>query len=284
MEVKIEELPNFLKDSDFVDSLNNEDEHISIPNLKLDKKVIDLDDFIDLFNTMGFFGSRNYPKSFIKYYIENSEYVFNSLNNKDFKYDFLFRDLAKIKIYNPEQFFVTHKIIKKYNLNHENYNNYIKYVNNCHLDILKYNCIFFDEDNENISTKIINTSYIKIVSISKKNNMISVKIGIKNSYGDSVYTSQFYSESKDEFIDNIKNLLTAVKYNTLYKYVSSLNILSSSRIPVKYENGVLEFIEVHRGDGITTFTSFGVRINIFNKLLIIEELDHFLEFLEDYEL
>uniref|UniRef100_A0A6C0AD28 Uncharacterized protein n=1 Tax=viral metagenome TaxID=1070528 RepID=A0A6C0AD28_9ZZZZ len=109
IQVQINDLPKFLKNSKFYKNLDiNDDELIIIPNLKIDDEI---NNFTDLIKTLDFFDCHKYHKNFIKYYKNNSEEVFKFLKSDVFKNELMLKNFCGLIIKNYKQFFVTYKFI-----------------------------------------------------------------------------------------------------------------------------------------------------------------------------
>uniref|UniRef100_A0A6C0AEL5 Uncharacterized protein n=1 Tax=viral metagenome TaxID=1070528 RepID=A0A6C0AEL5_9ZZZZ len=118
MEIKISEIPDFLKDSEFYKNLNlNSDE---VP--ELNDEINNFMDFKEIFETLNYFHINKYPETFIEYYEKNSQEVFDSLDKNLFEHQELLKNLCHLKIKNDEQFLVVYKIIFLYKLKTKDYN------------------------------------------------------------------------------------------------------------------------------------------------------------------
>lgn len=70
--ILVKNLPDFVLDSDFLNSLINEDDEennsITIPLLKFDENIENIQDFKDFYKKIDFFGVKKYPKTFIIFF------------------------------------------------------------------------------------------------------------------------------------------------------------------------------------------------------------------------
>uniref|UniRef100_A0A6C0ADD9 Uncharacterized protein n=1 Tax=viral metagenome TaxID=1070528 RepID=A0A6C0ADD9_9ZZZZ len=164
MQVQINNLPKFLKNSKFYENLDtNEDELITIPNLKIDDEINNFIDFKNLVETIDFFDCYKYPKSFVKYYKNNSEEVFEFLKNDTFKNEIILKKFCNLIIKNYKQFFVTYKIINLYKLNPEDYDNYIDYaLNNTNELIAEEGYLIDDYEYADLINKISSTKILEL--------------------------------------------------------------------------------------------------------------------------
>lgn len=284
MEINPDNIPEYLRDSDFFRGLNPDQEDlISIPILKLDGNISDLDDFLEFFKTINFFGLRKYPKNFIKFYQKNPIDVFKILDNGTEEEDFLLRDLVKLKIKNPYQFFVTYKIINKFSLNPENYSNYLDYaINNCKEIVGNGEYyIINDEDFENLVDKVSGTIFIEFISLFQKGREFIIDLKIKKCQGpeeDYLFSQtmkvSIFSFNKDEFIENVINLILSIKNDKYFLNKHTRNtILDIMTYPYEYPRYYDKKLTLLK-EG--TYENVSFKINEFNKNNTIEELEKIL--------
>uniref|UniRef100_A0A6C0AEX5 Uncharacterized protein n=1 Tax=viral metagenome TaxID=1070528 RepID=A0A6C0AEX5_9ZZZZ len=224
MEINISDIPDFLKDSEFYRNLDlNFDEPITIPKLKINDEVNNIKDFKNLSETLNFFDVDKSPKSFIKYYQNNSKEVFESLDN-----DIYLINLCNLKIKNPEQFFLTYKIISLHKLNPEEYNNYINYALN-NVNELKKNYLMNFEEYKNLVDKLCSTRFLELYFYESKSNIIRFRLG-RLSQEFKIYEIQISKECILEIIKSIKN------ENFLSLTINFLNIISKISIEINEFN------------------------------------------------
>uniref|UniRef100_A0A6C0AE64 Uncharacterized protein n=1 Tax=viral metagenome TaxID=1070528 RepID=A0A6C0AE64_9ZZZZ len=265
MEINISDIPDFLIDSEFYKNLDlNSDEIINIPKLKMDDEVNNIKDFKRLLKTLNFFNVSRFPKKFIKYYQNNSQEVFESLDYDIYKE--LLIDLCNLKIKNSEQFFVTYKIISLYELNPEDYDNYINYaVNNANELYDEENYSIDEEEYEDLIDKLYSTKILKLKPYEIKNNSIHLKVKIK-----------FLSEKE-------KNLKTILEIDSIFKIIDAIKNNYSSddvfyKLGIATYNGNQLFLMLLRGeDWLSPET---IKINEFNKKIILEEFEKVIKWID----
>uniref|UniRef100_A0A6C0AE38 Uncharacterized protein n=1 Tax=viral metagenome TaxID=1070528 RepID=A0A6C0AE38_9ZZZZ len=209
MEINISDIPDFLKDSEFYRNLDlNFDEPITIQKLKINDEVNNIKDFKKLFKTLNFFDVDKFPKSFIKYYQNNSKEVFDSLDHYSDVYQELLIDLCNLKIKNYKQFFVTHKIITLYKLNPEEYDNYISYfLNNAH-EVLRDDDENYLMDDISLVDKVYSTEILELEPyiFNRSSNSIHLRVKKKHLYGRwEISNTVSTIKSIQKLIDKIKN-------------------------------------------------------------------------------
>lgn len=275
MEIHIKEIPDFLRDSEFFNNLNEEEtDLITIPYLKLDKEVLSLKDFMDLIETINFFGLRKYPNNFIRFYQYHSKDVFDILNNDEFKNNLLLQDLCNVKIKNPQQFFITYEIINKLFLDPYEYNNYIEYALNNYKKIMnsyslgKNNYLFDD-----LFLRLRKTEIIAFVSLVQDDERFEIIFELKKNSNDYYEKLKIivFSSNRDEFRDNIIHLIYSIEIDGYHshKYTTNMNIISFKYELPSYYGGIINFCEYKNYD---YYDIKSIKINEFNKKIIIEEL------------
>jgi len=268
MEINILHIPDFLKDSEFYKNLDlDSDAFITIPKLKMDNQIKNIEDFNNLFETLSFFGVKKYPEFFIKYYQNNSFEVFDSLNEN------LLKELCDLKINNYKQFFVTYKIIKLYKLNAEKYDNYIDYALNFNDNNLvdedysviksKIHLIFFDKDYVNFIKKIQSTKILELVSYEIKDCIINLKIKNLTKKWE-LFKTIISKKALLKIVDAIEN-----NYN--YEYEDEFNLFFYGKNVPSYKDNTFSLMfneteNIHSRKHIET-----IKINEFNKKYILKE-------------
>ena len=132
----------------------------------------------------------------------------------------------KLKIKNPYQFFVTYKIIVKYSLNPESYDNYINYgINNCKDIIGDGN--YYDEDilgkeYQELADKISNTVFIEFISMTDGPIEYIIYFRMKGCSTYEDIKTSIFSLNKEEFRENIMNLISS-----FYSLLSRICLLTS---------------------------------------------------------
>lgn len=269
MEIKIKDIPDFLKDSDFYDNidLQNDYESINIPKLKLDNKVFNLEDFLQLYRTLNFFSVRNYPENFIHYYQNNSQQVFELNLDKH-----LFLILCNLQIKNYIQFFVTYKIINLFELNPKNYQYYIDYA------LYNYNDLLGDDGNykiddiefKKLADSLKSTNIIEFINIDVENTHFKVTLQIKKLYEKwRVMETLIISNCFAEKIQNLKNSIKNNKSSGDYG-IEIMELLDIEDFPI-YKNNKLTLM-IFMNDYFFR-TDVTITINEFNELFILNQLD-----------
>uniref|UniRef100_A0A6C0AE51 Uncharacterized protein n=1 Tax=viral metagenome TaxID=1070528 RepID=A0A6C0AE51_9ZZZZ len=253
MEINILEIPEFLRDSEFYKNLDfDADKIITIPVLKINDEINNIEDFKNLFETLSFFIVKEYPDNFIKYYQNNSTIIFNCFDTE------LLKDFCKFKIKNYIQFFITHKVINLYKLNPEDYENYIDYALNYDNYILSSL-----QENENICAdhidllkKVFSTVILNIKSYEINNfGRIFLIFNLKK------ISEDWKLKSIELTIDKFSKIIDAITNNYDYKYSCFIETAS-------YENRELYFISNY-GKCFKKIEKF--KINEFNKNFILKE-------------
>ena len=102
MKIKITNIPTYLKNSEFYQNLEDEDDFIEIPKklFKKDDTVESFEDFKKMINISNFFGVFTYSKSLTKYYINNSKKIFEyyQKNTSSPEVKNMFIGLSELKI------------------------------------------------------------------------------------------------------------------------------------------------------------------------------------------
>uniref|UniRef100_A0A6C0AE24 Uncharacterized protein n=1 Tax=viral metagenome TaxID=1070528 RepID=A0A6C0AE24_9ZZZZ len=272
MEINISDIPDFLKDSEFYRNLDlNYEELITIPILKMDDEVNDINDFKKLFKTLNFFDVDKFPKTFIKYYQNNSEEVFDSL---DFDvYQELLIDLCNLKIKNYKQFFVTYKIITLYKLNPEEYDNYIDYALNKAHEVGRDQDIYLIHNKEykDLVHKIYSTEILELEPyiFMRSCNSIHLRFKKKHLYGRwEISKPVLRREYIEKIIDGIKN-----NYEYEYYSIDKGNISYKNNEICIYCKYINEYLYVK-------INTYKIKINEFNKKIILEEFEKLIEWID----
>uniref|UniRef100_A0A6C0ACX7 Uncharacterized protein n=1 Tax=viral metagenome TaxID=1070528 RepID=A0A6C0ACX7_9ZZZZ len=300
MQVQINNLPKFLKNSKFYENLDtNDNEVITIPNLKIDDEINNFEDFKNLVETLDFFDFYKYPKSFIKYYKNNSQEVFDFLKNDLFKNELMLKKFCGLRIKNYKQFFVTYKIINLYKLNPEDYNYYIDYaVNNINEFITDEGYLIGDYGLEKKISKteilrptdekylideryliddliyqILSTKILKLRPKYIKEGKVYLYSSVKKlgKYNSFAYPIKGISIIPIECFDKI---LEAIKNNSEYEYNHNER---RKKYPAYIEN--ILYLRINNSDLEYTITQ--IYIHEFNKNNILEEFEKVIEWISD---
>uniref|UniRef100_A0A6C0AE16 Uncharacterized protein n=1 Tax=viral metagenome TaxID=1070528 RepID=A0A6C0AE16_9ZZZZ len=268
MEINISDIPDFLRDSEFYKNLdsNNEDV-ITIPKLKMDDEVNNIFDFKDLFKTLNFFLSNKFPKNFIKYYQNNSQEVFDSLDHEI--YQELLIDLCNLKIKNTTQFFITYKIITLYKL--QDYDNYINYALN-NKNIIYVDYIF------NKSTQIYNEEYINLSKKIGSTDFLTLKPYIFQNLSNNIHLkvktrklSKKWKYSKTILpLESIIKIIEAIKKDYEYEYNSF------DKNNISYKNNEIYITSKDKYN----FIKNTIKINEFNKKIILKNFEIIIEWIK----
>lgn len=278
MNIKIKDIPLFLHKSEFYNCLNYEnlEETITIPELKLDDEIKNIEDFKNLIKTLDFFITNKYPQSLIKFFEENSM----KIDPKDIPIDFI-----NLEIKNYRQFFTTHKLINLYKLNDIKQENYINYAIQNPNDILgdsdKY--LINDPEFEDLVDKICSTVVIKFISVQNYGNIHIIKCKIKK-------LSDEWEDIKIRFFSNdllslIKKLKIAVENDGFYQDPNQRDLISEIMKIIKYPNynkKILSFEKFDYSENYVFSHSVDIKINNFNKLYILNSFLELIVILENY--
>lgn len=288
MDILIRDLPEYIKNSEFYDNLITEENTlISIPLLKLDDEIRNIQDFKEFYRTIDFFGLRTYPKNFFNFFRDNSIEVYEDLIPDRELYIFLLKDLCKLKIKNIYQFYITYKIINYFELNPQEYPYYIEYPFpniTSFLDI-KGNYIINNQEFANLARKISRTSFIdfKIIRLADRVSIFDVKSDEFHDFilAELYYTIWIFTFNKEELIENINNLINSIKTNQDHKHKYTFPR------PSDIEDGFTDYPSFNN-TGILRFLTFSNKkikfyVNEFNKKNIITSLYGMLKSVEEYQ-
>uniref|UniRef100_A0A6C0ADL6 Uncharacterized protein n=1 Tax=viral metagenome TaxID=1070528 RepID=A0A6C0ADL6_9ZZZZ len=272
MQVQINNLPKFFKNSKFYENLDiNDDEVIIIPNLKIDDEILNFIDFKNLVETIDFFDCYKYPKSLIKYYKNNSQEVFDFLKSEPFKNEIMLKKFCNLIIKNYKQFFVTYKIINLYKLNPEDCDNYINYaLNNSSELISDKGYLIYDYEYANLVNKITSTKILELNPKHILEGQIYLHSNLKKleKYSDfPTYSIKGVSIIRIECFDEI---LEAIKYDCKYEYGHQYQ---RKRFPLCSENKLF----LHFKTSEEKSTILPIEINEFNRNNIFEEFQKVIE-------
>uniref|UniRef100_A0A6C0ACX3 Uncharacterized protein n=1 Tax=viral metagenome TaxID=1070528 RepID=A0A6C0ACX3_9ZZZZ len=273
MLVQITNLPKFLKNSKFYENLDsNDDEFITIPNLKIDDEILNFEDFKYLIGTLDFFDCHKYPKNFIKYYKNNSQEVFDFLKNDVFKNELMLKKFCGLRIKNYKQFFVTYKIISLYKLNPEDYNYYIDYA----LD--KENEFITDEgyliDDYGYAGLAIEISTTKILEL-RPDYILDGEIYL---YSSIKILKKYISKSIKGVsiipIECFDKIFNAIKYDYAYDYNHNQ---PRKRYPAYRGNKLYLLLNTSKGESILST----IEITEFNRHNVLKEFEKVIKWISE---